>query len=171
MHNRTEKTRRRLNTAQHGTPITGRARSRIAGGCDREALSRFGCTSLPYMASRIIVVADEAWTRNEVHAALTEPDFTLIDHADPATVVEKINAEDPDVVVIDLQLGAMGGMAVARDIRQQASIAGGEPVPVVLLLDRAADSFLARRAGVASWVTKPFTVHDIRTAVENALGD
>jgi DNA-binding response OmpR family regulator len=123
------------------------------------------------MASRIIVVADETWTRNEVHAALTEPDFSLVDHSDPATVSEKIAAEDPDAVIIDLQIGSMGGMAIAREIRQQAAIAGADPVPVVLLLDRAADSFIARRAGVAAWVTKPFTVNEIRTAVEHARGD
>lgn len=123
------------------------------------------------MAARIIVVADEPWARNEVHAALTAPDFSLTDHRDPATVVEKIIAENADAVIVDLQVGSMGGMAIAREIRQQASIAGAEPVPVVLLLDRAADSFIAKRAGVAAWVTKPFTVHDIRTAVENALNE
>ncbi len=121
------------------------------------------------MASRIIVIADEAWARNEVHAALTAPDYALIDHTDPATARDVLVAENPDVVVIDLQVGSMGGVAIARELRQQASLAGEEDTPVVLLLDRAADSFIAKRAGVAAWVTKPFTTHDIRTAIEHAL--
>jgi DNA-binding response OmpR family regulator len=121
------------------------------------------------MASRIIVIADEAWARNEVHAALTEPDYALIDHTDPATARDILMAENPDVVVIDLQVGSMGGVAIARELRQQAALAGEDDTPVVLLLDRAADSFIAKRAGVAAWVTKPFTAHDIRTAIEHAL--
>ncbi len=121
------------------------------------------------MASRIIVIADEVWARNEVHAALTEPDYTLIDHSDPATARDVLVAEDPDAIVIDLQVASMGGVAIARELRQQAAIAGEKDTPVVLLLDRAADGFIAKRAGVAAWVTKPFTAHDIRTAIEHAL--
>jgi DNA-binding response OmpR family regulator len=126
--------------------------------------------TLPAMASRIMVIADEAWSRNDVHAALTEPDFTLIDHSDPGTAREALLAENPVAVVIDLQIGNMGGMAIARELHQQAALNEEAEIPVILLLDRAADSFLAKRAGVAAWVTKPFTAHDIRTAVEHALG-
>ena len=116
-----------------------------------------------------MVIADEPWTRNEVHAALAEPDYTLIDHDDPATSGDVLRSEQADAVVIDLQVGSMGGMAIARDLHQQAAMAKRESVPVVLLLDRKADSFLAKRSGVAAWVTKPFTAHDIRIAVESAI--
>ncbi|MCP3999246.1 MAG: response regulator transcription factor [bacterium] len=121
------------------------------------------------MASRIIVIADEAWARNEVHSALTEPDFELIDHSDPTTAQELLESADPDAVVIDLQVASMGGMAIARELHQQAALNDTTAVPVVLLLDRAADSFLAKRSGVAGWVVKPFTAHDLRTAIDNAI--
>jgi DNA-binding response OmpR family regulator len=122
------------------------------------------------MASRIMVIADEQWARNEVHAALTQPDYNLIDHSDPATAWEAVGSESPDLVVIDLQVASMGGMAIARELHQQAAMNGEDAVPVILLLDRKADSFLAKRAGVAGWVVKPFTANAIRTAVEGALG-
>lgn len=128
-----------------------------------------GCATLPAMASRILVIADEAWACNAVHAALSEPDYTVISHEDPATAVDMVVAEEPDVVVVDLQIASMGGMAVARDIHQKAALAERREVPVVLLLDRAADGFLAKRAGVAAWVAKPFSAHDLRTAIERAI--
>ncbi|MDJ0923394.1 MAG: response regulator [Acidimicrobiia bacterium] len=121
------------------------------------------------MASRILVIADEPWARNEVHAALTEPDYSLIDHNDPTTAADALREAEAEAVVIDLQIGNMGGMAIARELHQQAALNGEAAVPVVLLLDRQADSFLAKRSGVARWVTKPFDAHDIRTAVESAL--
>ena len=123
------------------------------------------------MASRIVVIADEAWVRNEVHAALTEPDYALIDHDDPRTAFDLVETESPDAVVIDLQVKSMGGMAIARELSQQAAMKQQRPVPVVMLLDRAADSFLAKRAGVAAWVAKPFTAHDLRTAIDQAIAD
>lgn len=121
------------------------------------------------MASRIIVVADEAWTVNEVHAALTAPDFTLVDHNNPASLGDLLDDESVDALVVDLQVASMGGMAIAREVHQQAALAGEEGLPVVLLLDRKADEFIAKRAGVAASVIKPFTAHDLRTAVEKAI--
>jgi len=64
----------------------------------------------------------------------------------------------------------MGGMAVTRDVRDRDALAGREFTPVVILLDRAADAFLAKRAGAAGWVVKPFTTATIREALERATG-
>ena len=76
---------------------------------------------------------------------------------------------DIDAVVVDLQVAAMGGMAVARSVRENATVRGSDPIPVILLLDREADNFLAGRSSAAGWVVKPFTAHQLRDAVEGAL--
>lgn len=119
--------------------------------------------------TRVLVVADAAWTRNDVHAALTSPDFELTDHTDPTTVAMTVAEGDVDAVVVDLQVAAMGGMAVARSVRENSTVRGSDPVPVVLLLDRTADTFLAGRSSAAGWVVKPFTAQQLRGAVEGAL--
>ncbi len=119
--------------------------------------------------SRVLVVADVPWVRNEVHAALTTPDFELTDLDDPAAAAGRALEDEVDAVVVDLQVGAMGGMAVARDVRNHTGLAGAAPVPVVVLLDRAADTFLAKRSGAAAWLVKPFTSHEMRAAMRQAL--
>ena len=119
---------------------------------------------------KILVVTDVAWVRNEVHAALTEPDFTLVDHDDPATAATRASDEDVDAVVVDMQVGSMGGMAVTRALRDASIRPGVEEIPAVILLDRSADTFLAKRAGAAGWVTKPFSTHEIETALGSAIG-
>jgi DNA-binding response OmpR family regulator len=118
---------------------------------------------------KLLVVADEPWVRNEVHATLTGPDFELIDHEVPATAVEAALAEEVDAVIADLQIGAMGGMAITRALREATGDATSPGLPVVMLLDRSADGFLAKRAGAAAWLTKPFTSHELGAAVESAL--
>ena len=118
---------------------------------------------------KVLVVADEPWVRNEVHATLTTPEFTLVDHADSATAAETAVAEEADVLVVDLQVGAMGGMAITRSVREATGNAESPGLPVVLLLDRSADGFLAKRAGAAAWLTKPFTSHDLQVAVDTAI--
>lgn len=116
--------------------------------------------------SRVLVVADDPWVVSEVHAALSIGANELIDHGDPATAAVAAGDESVDVVVVDLQVAAMGGMAVARSVRDL-----DEPVPVVLLLDRQADTFLAGRSGANAWVVKPFTTSALRAAVSNASGE
>ena len=59
----------------------------------------------------------------------------------------------------------MGGMAITRSIREL-----DEPTPVVMLLDREADAFLAGRSGASGWVVKPFSAFALRTAIADASG-
>lgn len=117
---------------------------------------------------RFLVVADEPWARNEVHAALTAPDISLVDHTDPTTAADTATAGAFDAVICDLQVGSRGGMAVTRDLLERASLDGTRSIPVVLLLDRSADAFLAKRAGAAAWVTKPFSSHELVEAMTRA---
>jgi DNA-binding response OmpR family regulator len=118
---------------------------------------------------RVLVVADESWVRNEVHAALTAPGIELLDHEDPASAAERAVAEGAGALIVDLQVGAMGGMAITRSVRETTGDRESRGLPVVLLLDRSADGFLARRAGAAAWLTKPFTSHQLEAALDRAL--
>jgi DNA-binding response OmpR family regulator len=115
--------------------------------------------------SRFLVVADEPWVRNEVHAALSIGANELIDHDDPATAAVTAKDELVDVAIVDLQVASMGGMAVTRDIRDSE-----HPVPVIILLDREADAFLAGRSGANAWITKPFTTSALRATVADVTG-
>ncbi len=110
--------------------------------------------------SRVLVVANDPWVVSEVHAALSIGSTELINHDDPATAAAAAIEHSVDAAVVDLQVASMGGMAITRSIRDSA-----DPVPVVLLLDREADTFLAGRSGADAWVVKPFTASALRTAV------
>ena len=70
---------------------------------------------------------------------------------------------DPDIVIVDLQVRNMGGMAVVRQIK--ASLEGQDLPRLVILLDRDVDGFLAKRAGADAWVVKPFSAHELRVAL------
>ena len=129
---------------------------------------RFRAAYYPSVMPKILVVVDAPWVRNDVHAALSQPGFELTDHDQPATVVDVVAEDEPDGVILDLQVGTMGGMAITRALLSAAELGNAPPVPVVMLLDRAADTFLARRAGAHAWVQKPFTANDLRQALETA---
>ena len=120
---------------------------------------------------RILVVTDTHWSRNQVRAALTDPGIELVHHEDPTTVAEEVTNGRYDAVLVDLQIGSMGGMAVTRSVRGAATLGGLPQIPVVLMLDRSADAFLAKRAGAAAWIVKPFTSHTMTVTLNHALAD
>lgn len=119
---------------------------------------------------RILVVADTQWVINEVKSALSLPGFEVAQHDDPRTLVAAVGEQRPDVAVVDLQVGTMGGMAMTRALKEAAQADDFPDVPVVLLLDRLADRFLAKRAAAHSWLVKPFSPHQLREAVDAAVG-
>lgn len=119
----------------------------------------------------IFVVAEAPWVRNDVLSATddTRHEITVIE--DPRHAIEQIAAGDPgSVAVVDMQVGSMGGMAICRAIREARTARSAPALPVILLLDRQADAFLARRAGAAGWVLKPFEAHQLRSTLDEAAG-
>ncbi len=118
--------------------------------------------------TNVLLVADDIWVYNDVVAALSEPGTTVTHADDPGGLTEIVIELQPDVAIIDLQVGSKGGMAIARSLREAHALDGAPDVPVVLLLDRSADTFLAKRSAAAAWVVKPFTAADLRAALAKA---
>jgi DNA-binding response OmpR family regulator len=75
-----------------------------------------------------------------------------------------VRDHNPDLVVVDLQMGNMGAMAVCMDLRLELSYGNLPYVPVLMLLDRRADVFLARRSGAEGWIVKPLDPIRMRKA-------
>jgi CheY-like chemotaxis protein len=111
----------------------------------------------------VLVVADGSWVTNEVRSALSLGSWQIEEIDDPRSVTERLEESRVDAVVIDMQVGSKGGMAVVRSIRQ-ATDQLTRP-RTVLLLDRTADRFLARRAGADASVLKPINATELREAL------
>lgn len=112
---------------------------------------------------KALVVADGSWVTNEVKSALSVGSWELDVVSDPRAVIDRLEDSRVDVVVVDMQIGSKGGMAVIRSIRQ-SSDEFSRP-RLVLLLDRSADEFLARRAGADAFVLKPINAAELRRAI------
>lgn len=120
--------------------------------------------------SKVLLVADAPWVRNQVAAALSDSGTEVREVTDPRTAVDEVIDFEPDVIIIDMQIGSMGGMAVARAVRDSAYETHLADIPLVLLLDRAADAFIAKRASAHAWLTKPLTAQDLRATLEQVQG-
>jgi CheY-like chemotaxis protein len=97
------------------------------------------------------------------------PGFEIIDVERGRDVRTVVGERNPDLVIVDLQIANMGGMAVSLDLRLEESGGRLPHVPILLLLDRQADKFLARRSTVDAMLVKPIDPGTLRRTVKTLL--
>ena len=117
----------------------------------------------------VLVASDANWVRDHVRAALCGPGFELIEVERGRDVRGAVAEHEPDLVVVDLQIANMGGMAVSLDLRLEESGGRLPHVPILLLLDREADRFLARRSTADAMLVKPIDAGTLRRTVKTLL--
>ncbi|MDQ1491653.1 MAG: hypothetical protein QOD57_303 [Actinomycetota bacterium] len=117
----------------------------------------------------VLVASDANWVRDHVRAALCGPGFEVIDVERGRDVRKVVEERHPDLVIVDLQIANMGGMAVALDLRLEESGGRLPHVPILILLDREADRFLARRSTADAMLVKPIDPGTLRRTVKTLL--
>mgnify|MGYP001812289851 FL=1 len=113
----------------------------------------------------ILLATDADWIVDEVTAALGGPDTTFTVCREGRVVSDVIAERVPDLAILDLQVGSMGGMAITMALRLDESADTLPHVPAVMLLDRHADLFLAQRSGADGWLIKPLDALRLRRAM------
>lgn len=112
----------------------------------------------------ILLATDADWIFDEVDAALADDDTTVHRVHHGTDVIPAMKAIEPDLVILDLQIGNMGGMAVCMAIRNDEGVDVLPITAVMMLLDRAPDVFLAHRADADGWLIKPLDAFRLRKA-------
>jgi CheY-like chemotaxis protein len=119
----------------------------------------------------ILVASDAPTVRREIEAVISGPDVEVRAVTSGPDVIAFVTEESPDLVIVDMQMGNMGGMAVCLELRLQESYDALDHIPVLMLLDRRPDVFLARRSGAEGWLVKPLDPLRLRRAVKILLDE
>ena len=117
----------------------------------------------------ILVASDAPTVRAEIAAVAGSPDITIVEARSGPDVMAQVAESMPDLVIVDMQMGNMGGMATTLELRLEASYGKLAHVPVLMLLDRRPDVFLARRSGAEGWLVKPLDPIRLRRSVAALL--
>jgi DNA-binding response OmpR family regulator len=112
----------------------------------------------------IVLATDANWIVDEITAALSGPDTSFTVCREGRVVAGVVAEREPDLAILDMQIGSKGGMAVTMALRLDESAGMLPHVPVLMLLDRRADVFLARRSGAEGWLIKPLDPLRIKRA-------
>ncbi len=116
----------------------------------------------------ILIATDAQWVLNEIQAVFGSSSTTIQVVTNGRLVSPAVAERTPDIAILDMQVGSMGGMAITMDLRLDYSSGALPNVPILMLLDREADVHMARRSGANGWIIKPLDALRLRKAV-NAI--
>jgi two-component system, cell cycle response regulator len=123
----------------------------------------------PEEPTKIVIAADGAWVRELVRSAFVAPGQEVIEVLRGQDVIKVVERDEPDLVIVDLQIANMGGIAVAIDLHLEAAAGRLPRVPILLLLDREHDRFLAKRAAADAELVKPVDPGTLRRTAKRLL--
>jgi DNA-binding response OmpR family regulator len=119
--------------------------------------------------TEVLIATDADAVFAEVEAALVDETTTIVRVREGQAVATAVAESTPDLVVLDLQIGNMGGIAACLHLHHEAGAERLPEVPVMMLLDRQADVFLARRSDADGWVVKPLDAYSLRKVATAVL--
>lgn len=117
------------------------------------------------MAKKILVVDDEKPISDIVKFNLTNEGYDVVTAFDGEEALQQVEAEHPDLILLDLMLPKIDGLEVARQVRKKYNM----PIIMVTAKDSEIDKVLGLELGADDYVTKPFSNRELIARVKANL--
>jgi putative two-component system response regulator len=125
---------------------------------------------LPLKEMKIMILDDEDAQLCLLESILKRADFqNLFSLSDPRQLLDVFELEQPDLLLLDLNMPKLGGLEVIRQLKDHVSPDTFFPILVLTADYRAAAKEETLRAGAKDFLTKPFNVMEVLLRVQNLL--
>lgn len=125
-----------------------------------------GTAAAPAPATSLLVVEDDENISTAIQEYFSRAGYSVITAGDGVAGVEAANRNRPDVVVLDLMLPKMDGLAVCKELRQN-----NPQMPIIMLTakDDIVDKVLGLEMGADDYITKPFSLREVEARIKSVL--
>jgi twitching motility two-component system response regulator PilH len=119
--------------------------------------------------SKIVVVDDSYAELQMIESYLKAAKYTVVSYSNAEKLEDKVAAEKPDLIVLDVVMPGRNGFQTCRDLKDDERL---KDIPIVLCTSKGqeSDKFWGQQQGATGHVTKPFKAEDLLGAVKQALG-
>ena len=114
------------------------------------------------MDKKILVVDDEKPIADILQFNLTKEGYSVETAYDGDEALEKVEAEKPDLILLDIMLPKRDGMEVVREVRKKYDT----PIIMITAKDSEIDKVLGLELGADDYVTKPFSTRELVARVK-----
>ena len=110
------------------------------------------------MASRVLIVEDDAPVRRMLSRSLEAEGFDVSSAADGGRALAAAERSTPDLVVLDVAMPGLDGLAVCRRLREKGMTGG---ILMLTARDAVDDRVSGLGAGADDYVVKPFAIEEV----------
>jgi len=116
----------------------------------------------------VLIVEDEEDAAELFAEMMRVSGFRVLKTSSSAPAISIMNAEKPDVVILDIMMPEVSGLDILRQMRIDPGLSN-IPVVVVSAKSMPADIKNGMEAGASTYITKPVGFLDLKEAVERAI--
>src|SRR5258708_72853 len=113
----------------------------------------------------ILVVDDEPQIRRVLRSTLSSHGYLIIEAKTGEEAVDAVRKDKPDLVLLDVNMPGIGGIAACREIRESSEA----PIIMLTVRDAERDKVSALDAGADDYVVKPFGIEELLARIRAAL--
>jgi two-component system alkaline phosphatase synthesis response regulator PhoP len=120
------------------------------------------------MKTKVLIVDDEENIRELVKFHIEKEGYLTIEASDGIEALNKVKAENPDLIILDLMLPGIDGLEVCRQLKANKQTSG---IPIVMLTAKQEeiDMVLGLELGADDYITKPFSPRALFARVKAVL--
>ena len=114
---------------------------------------------------KILIVDDEKPISDIIKFNMTKEGYEVVTAFNGRKAIELFEAEQPDIIILDLMLPEIDGLEVAKAIRKTSSV----PIIMLSAKDSEFDKVIGLELGADDYVTKPFSNRELQARVKALL--
>ena len=113
---------------------------------------------------KILVVDDDQSVRDSLRKSLTFNGYDVVSATDGEDALARVRQESPDLLILDVEMPTLDGLAVCRGLRST-----GSDVLILMLAEKAdvADRVAGLDAGADDFMAKPYALEEILARVRS----
>lgn len=101
---------------------------------------------------KLMIIEDSQIIREELKSLLTRYGYEVITSENFENIIEDIKSENPDLILLDINLPVYDGFYICREVRKNLNI----PIIIVTSRDSEIDELMSMNLGADDFVTKPY---------------
>lgn len=117
---------------------------------------------------KVLIADDDEDILTLVKVALQAEKYDIVEARDGLEAVERARSEHPDLILLDVEMPRLNGLAACRDLRSDPSLSN---VPIIMLTSRSSEKDIVRgfEDGAHDYITKPFSLSHLRARIKTWL--
>lgn len=114
---------------------------------------------------KIIIVEDTEKIRNELKEFLSKYGYDVKVPKDFKNIINYIFEENPDLILLDINLPVFDGYYICREIRSKSDV----PIIIVTSRDSEMDELMSMNLGADDFITKPYNTQILLARISSIL--